>query len=160
MLDYIFWVNIVPFATLRTPIRVLFADTDAMGIVYYGNYFRFFEAGRRAYVAHFSPEIAGTYETNTPMLFPVTATSCRYRKSARVYEQLTVETRLIRVKRASFVFAYLLRRDRDQAVISEAESEHAFVNEAGKVLRFDHRLKTFFERAHADQPAVLPVQVG
>src|SRR3989304_6983 len=29
-------------------VRVLFADTDAMGIVYYANYLRWFEAGRRS----------------------------------------------------------------------------------------------------------------
>lgn len=130
-------------------VDVLYADTDAMGIVYYANYLRFFEAGRLAYVRQFGPEIMAAYDAGDPVLLPVTSVQCRYHKPARVFDQLIVQTRLRDVKRASFGFAYRLLRGDE--LLAEGQTDHTCVNIQGRVRRFDARLHAFFERARQEE---------
>ena len=146
-----FQVFPLAFREHSTRVEVLFADTDAMGIVYYANYLRFFEAGRTAYVRTFGPEITGAMRDGEKLYFPVIDVHCRYRRSARVHDRLEVVTALREVKRASFSFAYRVLRAGDGELLAEGETEHTTIDGEGRVLRFDERLKTFFERATAPE---------
>ena len=64
-----------------TSYRVIYGDTDQMGVVYYANYLRWFEKGR----SEFLRQIDLPYKTieEQGLHFPVTEVSCRYFRSAR-----------------------------------------------------------------------------
>jgi acyl-CoA thioester hydrolase len=112
--------------------RVIYGDTDTMGVVYYANYLRFFELGRNEYMrarglTYREVEAQGVQ-------LPVTEARCRYRKPARYDDLLTVETRVARARGARVVFAYSIR-DQGGELLAEGETEHAAVGPGGRPQR-------------------------
>lgn len=119
----------------RWRMRPLFGDTDAMGVVYYGNYMRYFERGRaelmraqgRAYA-----EMAGE-----GLHLPVTEAHIKYSTPARYDDDMVVETTVSWVKKASMRFDYrVLRLDNDkETLLVSGYTVHACVDTDGKIRR-------------------------
>ncbi|MHB8764391.1 MAG: acyl-CoA thioesterase [Deferrisomatales bacterium] len=112
--------------------RVIYGDTDNMGVVYYANYLRYFELGRNEYMrgrglTYREVEARG-------LMLPVSEARCRYLRPARYDDRLTVETRVRRAKGARVVFAYALRNEAGE-VVAEGETEHAVVGDSGRPVR-------------------------
>jgi len=85
-------------------VRVLYADTDAMGVVYHGSYIRYLEHARIEYLrargtVYAEVEAAG-------FAVPVTELNVRYTGPARFDDQLTLRAALIQQSRARLLFAY------------------------------------------------------
>lgn len=113
-------------------LRVIFGDTDAMGIAYYANYLRWFEVGRaelmrRKGMAYRELEDAGIH-------LPVTEASVRYHAPARYDDLLDIHAEMRGVRRASIAFGYRIVAA-DGALLAEGSTVHAFTDEAGKVVR-------------------------
>ncbi|MDC1105915.1 thioesterase family protein [Prolixibacteraceae bacterium] len=70
--------------------RVCFADTDAMGIVYYANYLRFFEMGRNAFIRDVFKSYKDIEESGVQM--PVASVEVKYRRSAQFEDLLEIRT--------------------------------------------------------------------
>ena len=64
------------------PIRIYWEDTDAGGIVYYANYFKFFERTRTEWLRHLGVE-QGSLLANEDSMFVVSQTDAKYHKPAR-----------------------------------------------------------------------------
>jgi acyl-CoA thioester hydrolase len=96
-------------ALVPCQIRVIYGDTDKMGVVYYANYFRYFEAGRNEYLR--ARGVKYTEVEASGLMLPVIEAHCLYRKSARYDDLLTVETRITEIHRASLKFEYVIHRD-------------------------------------------------
>src|SRR5512132_2314735 len=95
-----------------TTYRVIYGDTDQMGIVYYANYLRWFERGR----SEFLRQIGLPYSNieHQGFHFPVTEVNCRYGNSARYDDVIQIETGLVELGRASLSFAYQITRQGEQ----------------------------------------------
>jgi acyl-CoA thioester hydrolase len=87
-----------------TSYRVIYGDTDQMGVVYYANYLRWFESGR----SEFLRQIGCPYTQieSRGYHFPVTELSCRYHKPVHYDDLITIETQLTLVRRATLNFRY------------------------------------------------------
>ncbi|MBI5015450.1 MAG: acyl-CoA thioesterase [Deltaproteobacteria bacterium] len=114
---------------IRVPCRVIYGDTDTMGVVYYANYLRFFEVGRNEYMRarglpYREVEARG-------FALPVTEARCRYLKPARYDDLLAVETRVTRVKGARVVFSYALRNEAGD-LLADGHTEHAALGPTGR----------------------------
>ena len=110
----------------RIETRVIYAETDAMGIVYYANYLRWFEMGRtelmRAMgIAYKDLEDQGVY-------LPASEIFCKYHASAEYDDVIIIETSVEFLKRASIRFAYRLWRKEDGAELVTGWTLHAFVD--------------------------------
>src|SRR5690606_38268207 len=123
-----------------------YADTDAMGVVYYANYFVYFEVARTTALA----ELGHPYwemEKNG-ILIPVLRAHCDYHGPARYGDTLTIRSVRTRPGRARIRFDYSLHRVEGPGVESPAlatgYTEHAFVNPAGKPLRPPPALMSLF----------------
>ena len=84
-------------------IRVYYEDTDAGGIVYYANYFKFTERGRTELLRDLGvsqSEILKKYDIK----FIVHSVSMKYINPAFLDDQLTVETKINNLKKASVDF--------------------------------------------------------
>jgi acyl-CoA thioester hydrolase len=127
-------------------VRVLFADTDAMGIVYYANYLKWFEMGR----AEFMRRLGMAYRelTGTGIHLPVTEVSVRYLSPARYDDLLSIHTEIRECKRASIAFGYRIERE-DGVLLAEGETVHAFTDGVGKIVRIP---ETFLEKTGIRQP--------
>ncbi len=114
----------------ETTIRVLYKDTDQMGVAYYANYFVWFEIGR----TEFLRDLGMTYKDleQNSIFLPVTEAYCKYRYPARYDEELRVVTRLNMLEQVRLGFYYELIRVYDGRALAEGETTHAFVNEKGK----------------------------
>jgi acyl-CoA thioester hydrolase len=117
-------------------IRVIYADTDAMGIVYHTNYIKWFEIGRTELlrgvgVVYAEMEVQG-YN------LPLTEVYCNYLFPAKYDQIIVVETELEYLKRASMKFTYTIwDEDRERALV-EGYTVHACTNSLGKIVRIPH----------------------
>ena len=123
----------------KTETRVIYAETDGMGIVYYANYLRWFEVGRTELmrslgIAYKDMEADGVY-------LPVSEVRCKYHRSARYDDVLVIETGVEFLKRASIQFAYRIWRPADDAELVTGTTLHAFVDGQGKIVRVPPLLK-------------------
>lgn len=117
-------------------VRVLFADTDAMGVVYHGRFFPWFEAGRGEYLrargyTYREMEAAGVG-------LAVLEVQCRFRAAARYDDLLLLYTWLAEFSRTRVRFQYALYQEADQRLLAEAETLHTFIDTTGRPLRITH----------------------
>jgi len=117
-------------------IRVIYADTDAMGIVYHANYIKWFEVGR----AELMREIGIIYSELEALGYklPVTKIGCHYFLPAKYDDVLVIETEITSLKQASIRFDYVIRDEMKEKVLAEGFTLHPFINKDGKVARVPH----------------------
>ena len=108
-------------------IRVLYADTDQMGVVNNVDYLRCFEIGARRVAAR-SAAAPTRSSRQLGYMLPVVEAHLRYREPARYDDLLDVEvTAADEVRGASLRFRYALRRARDGALLCEGWTTHACI---------------------------------
>lgn len=113
---------------MRHEIRVIFGDTDQMGIVYYANYLRFFESARAAYWRDLGRSYQDLVDWGVAM--PVVEAHCEYKRPAHYEDLLVVEVEVSEVRAASLRFAYrVLRGD---TVLATGHTRHAITGPDGK----------------------------
>jgi acyl-CoA thioester hydrolase len=122
---------------VKTEIRVIYGDTDQMGVVYYANYLRYFEAGRNEFIRARGMRYRD-FEADHGLRLPVTEAQVRYRTPARYDDLLTVETTLAEVRRASARFGYRIVRGAE--VIATGATVHACVDLDGRIQRMPRAL--------------------
>src|SRR5512141_1510612 len=113
-----------------TDIRVRYADTDQMKIVYYGKYFEYFEQGRSDLLRQIGmpyPEIE-----RRGFLLPVIEAHAEYRRSALYDEELTVRTMVHDLPQARIRITYRVFRN-DGVVLVEGHTVHSFLHAERRV---------------------------
>ncbi len=116
-----------------TKVRVIFADTDAMGIVYHTNYIRWFETGRNELMRQLG--VAYTELEKLGLNLPLIKVSCHYLAPAKYDHLVTVETKFDYIKKASIKFNSKIWDENRQKLLVEGYTIHACVNQEGKIRR-------------------------
>ena len=113
---------------MKHEVRVIFGDTDQMGVVYYANYLRFFEGARAAYWR----ELGRSYKDleDAGIALPVVEAHCNYKRPARYEDLLEVDTTVGEVRGASLRFVYVVRRGSE--VLADGFTRHAVIGTDGK----------------------------
>ena len=117
----------------QTKIRVIYADTDAMGIVYHTNYIKWFEIGRGELFRQMEMTYARIEEQGYGM--PLTEVYAHYLSPAQYDQLLLVETEIGYVKRASIRFNYTIWDEFREKALVEGHSVHAFVDQSRRIVR-------------------------
>jgi len=117
----------------QTKIRVIYADTDAMGIVYHTNYIKWFEIGRGELFRQMEMTYASIEEQGYGM--PLTEVYAHYLSPAQYDQLVLVETEIGYVKRASIRFNYTIWDELREKVLVEGHSVHAFVDRNRRIVR-------------------------
>jgi acyl-CoA thioester hydrolase len=120
-----------------TQIRIIYGDTDQMGVVYYANYLRFFEAGRTEFLRAKGMRYRDI-EAHHRLMLPVTEALVSYRAPARYEDLITVETSLALIRRASARFEYRVHREGE--LLATGHTTHACVDAEGRVKRMPPEL--------------------
>ncbi len=123
--------------------RVIYGDTDQMGVVYYANYLRWFEKGRGELLRASGIPYA-TIERRG-MHFPVAEVSCRYFRPAHYDDLIVIETRIASVSRASLTFTYRIMREAEGALLASGSTKHACVDGQGRIMRIQQDLMKTLE---------------
>lgn len=122
---------------VATALRVRYAETDAMSVVYYANYLVWFELGRTEWIRAHGISYRELEERD--ILLPVTHVSCDYRQSARYDDVIRIEATVGRLTRATVAFDYRILRAAPgpEIVLAEGRSKHVFLSRAGTIIRLD-----------------------
>src|SRR5438874_4907065 len=99
-------------------VRVRYAETDQMGVVYHANYLVWFEVGRVEFIRSLGMDYR-TMEREDGVGIAVVDVAARYLSPARYDDELIIETRLIAARGAVVKFGYRVVRAADQAVLCE-----------------------------------------
>lgn len=110
-----------------------YAETDAMGWVYYANYLVYFEVGRTEMMR----KVWRPYRTleDEGLRLPVVEAGCCYRRGARYDDMLTIRTQLTLPSAYRIRFDYEIRRVSAAELIADGFTEHCFVGDQGRPLR-------------------------
>jgi acyl-CoA thioester hydrolase len=112
---------------VTTEVRVRYAETDQMGIVYYANYLVWFEIGRVELLRSLGLAYS-QLETDHQCILPVVEASCRYKSPARYDDRILIETRPSMLRGSVIKFAYRILREgaegEEAKLLAEGETVH------------------------------------
>lgn len=115
------------------PVRVYYEDTDFTGLVYHGNYVRFFERGRSDFLRLAGVGHADLLAGQTPLAFVITSMDLRFLKAARIDDALIVRTTYDTLRGPRLTISQTIERDGD--VLCRAEVEAAVIDLTGRPRR-------------------------
>ena len=117
---------------VETPVRVRYAETDRMGIVYHAHYIVWFEIGRTDYCRAAGMPYRAMEESGLWIL--VTGVDCKYRGSARYDDALRVRTELPELATRGLSFRYEIV-DEAGRLLAEGSTRHVFADAQGRLRR-------------------------
>lgn len=127
-------------------IRVRYAETDQMGVVYYANYFTWFEVGRTDLLRR----LGTTYREleRRSVFLPVVEAQCRYVKPARYDDLLRITTEAAQSDRVRLTFTYEIHhvpQDGDvEVLLATGTTQHVVVDASGRPCRIPEVLTRLF----------------
>jgi len=133
----------------ETTIRVRYAETDQMGVVYYGNYFTWFEVGRVELCRQLGFEYK-RMEAEDDSYIVVAEASCRYKRPARFDDLLTIRTRVIGAQRRTVRFGYEIFNDGE--LIATGETTHVICDHNGRPKSLPEKYEKYFQ-SHREEHA-------
>lgn len=107
-------------------VRVRYAETDQMGVVYHANYLVWFEVGRVDFIRELGLDYRAMEQEENALIAVVEATA-RYKAPARYDDDLLVRTRLANHRGSIIRFRYEVIRAVDELVLCEGETVHIVV---------------------------------
>ncbi|HEV8117631.1 MAG TPA: thioesterase family protein [Thermoanaerobaculia bacterium] len=131
---------------VETPVRVRYAETDRMGIVYHAHYIVWFEIGRTDFCRAAGEPYRALEDSGLWIL--VTGVDCKYRGSARYDDALRVRTTLPVLASRGLSFRYEIVNEEDR-LLAEGSTRHVFADSQGRPRRAPadviQRLESFRE---------------
>jgi acyl-CoA thioester hydrolase len=115
----------------ESSVRVRYAETDQMGVVYHANYLVWFEIGRVDFIRTLGMDYRAM-EREDGVGIAVADLSARYKAPARYDDELVIETRLLRVRGPIIRFGYRVVRVEDDLLLCEGETTHIVVDKEMK----------------------------
>jgi len=124
---------------IETELEVRYAETDAMGVVYYANYFVWFEVSRGAFCAHYGINYQQIEEDGTPLA--VVEAHCKYKSPARYGDRVVVRVRLVELGRSTMRFEYEILNAATRLLLAEGFTRHVWINRQGRPVSMPESLR-------------------
>lgn len=128
----------------KTRMRVIYADTDAMGVVYHTNYIKWFEVGRCELLRSIGYPYARLEQEGT--LLPVAECSCRFRLPAVYDDMLEITARIAGIKAATVMLDYEIRRQETGELLVTGSTKHAITDGEFKPIRLREKNRGLYDR--------------
>ena len=116
-----------------TEVQVRLPETDAMGIVFHGNYFTYLEVGRVDYLSNL-----GLTEDNRPIRDfdnVVVSAHLDFRAPARLHDRLAIDVRVGEIRASSFRFDFRIRHERAGVLVAEGRTVHCAIDHGFRPMR-------------------------
>jgi acyl-CoA thioester hydrolase len=128
--------------TSTSIVRVRYAETDKMGVVYYANYFVWFEVGR----ADWLRSLGWTYREmeSEGIVLPVIEAHCEYHRPSRYDDEMEVRTQGRMLSAARVEFSYEVVRRGDEQVTASGRTVHVALDASGRPRRLPARIREVF----------------
>ncbi|MGR3318606.1 MAG: acyl-CoA thioesterase [Candidatus Anammoxibacter sp.] len=114
----------------KTQVRVRYQETDQMGVVYYANYFVYFEIGRTDLLRNIGMPYSELEKEE--FFLAVFEAYCKYKAPARYDDLLIVRTWISKVKYARIEIGYEIWRDNEKQLVVEGNTTLACLDKEGK----------------------------
>jgi acyl-CoA thioester hydrolase len=127
----------------ETTLRVRYAETDQMGVVYHANFLIWFEIGR----TDFCKQRGFTYrdmEEEDGLYIVVAEARCRYKAPARYDDEIQVRTCLKEFRRRVLIFCYEVRRAFTDELLAEGETVHVITDREGRPCSAPEKYRELF----------------
>ena len=128
---------------IETRLRVRYAETDQMGVVYYANYLVWMEVGRVA----LCKALGFSYremEREDGVLLAVAEACCRYRSPARYVDEAIVKTWIEEANTRMATFGYEMRLAEGDRTLATGHTRHIFVNREMRRARLPEKFHAMF----------------
>jgi len=146
----------------ETTVRVRYAETDRMGVVYHANYLVWFEIGRTEFcrARGFSYRLM---EEDSDAFLVVAESYCRYKAPAYYDDDLIVRTHVTELRRRSVRFGYEIIRASTGHFIAEGETGHVVTDAQGRVRSMPEKYRELLSATPSDSDihaSQLPTRAG
>ena len=135
-----------PQALNETKVRVRYAETDQMGVVYHSNHLIWFEVGR----VELLRQMGFSYrdmEREDGRYIAVAEVTCRYRAPVYYDEEVLIRTRLKSVRESVVIFSYELLRAERRTLLAEGETTHIVTDSNMKIATLPEKYLRVFRAA-------------
>jgi acyl-CoA thioester hydrolase len=132
-------------------VRVRYAETDQMGVVYHANYLVWFEVGRVELIRALGIEYKHM-EKEDDCHIVVADAHCRYLQSAKYDEVLRIRTRIAESRNRIVKFSYEVLRDADDKLLATGETTHIICGSNGRPKLLPAKYQHVFKSVVAPQP--------
>lgn len=129
--------------TYETHVRVRYAETDQMGVVYYANFFVWFEVGR----AEMCREMGFAYkqmEIEDDAFMVVAEAKCSYKRPARYDDQIVIRTRVAEARNRIIRFAYEIVNQASGELLATGETAHIICDGQGRAKSLPEKYRRYF----------------
>jgi acyl-CoA thioester hydrolase len=130
---------------VQTRLRVRYAETDQMGVVYYANYLVWMEVARVNHCRALGFDYRDM-EREAGAYLAVTEAHCRYRSPARFDEEVVIESMVSDVRSRTVRFEYAMRRGDTDETLADGYTLHTVTNREGRTIRLPEAYRPFFEK--------------
>ncbi len=118
--------DVTNMITGETRVRVRYAETDQMGVVYHSNYFIWMECGRVELCRGRGVRYRDMEEDG--VVLAVAEATCRFRAPARYDDQVVIQTSIVSARSKLVRFRYSMRSEESGRLLATGESVHVFVD--------------------------------
>jgi acyl-CoA thioester hydrolase len=117
----------------KTQIRIIYADTDQMGVVYNSRYFEFFERGRTELLRDLDSPYVEMEKSGIGL--PVVEAHCRYIQGPRYDDVIVVKSIISEIPRSTIRIEYELYNESETILLASGHTVHCFVNPRGRPIK-------------------------
>jgi acyl-CoA thioester hydrolase len=133
----------------ETRLRVRYAETDQMGVVYHANYLVWMEIGRVEYVRSCGFNYKDL-EALEGILLSVVDVQCRYLYPARYDDEIVVRTEMVRSNPRMVEFGYEIRRAEPDRLLASGSTRHIWLNRDMRPSRLPEKYHGFLMRGNGN----------
>ena len=133
----------------ETTVRVRYAETDQMGIVYYGNYFTWFEVGRVELLRQMGVTYKEMEEADDCHIVVIEA-KCQYKRPAKYDDLVRIRTRVAETRTRTLRFAYEILNEAGDT-LATGETTHVICDAQGRPKTLPEKYRTYFPLTPASQ---------
>ena len=140
-------------------VRVRYAETDQMGVVYYANFFVWFEVAR----VELMRQLGFSYkqmEIGDDSFVVVAKASCTYKRPAKFDDVLRIRTSVTESRRRTITFSYEVFNDADGTLIATGETLHVICDRHGRPKTLPEKYRRYFPLTHATDSAAASITTG
>ena len=135
----------------ETTVRVRYAETDQMGVVYHANYLVWFEVGRVELMRALGVEYK-KMEIEDDCHIVVADAHCRYQQSARYDDVVRIRTRIAESRNRIVKFAYEVFRDADGELLANGDTTHIICGSNGRPKLLPQKYRVLLEAMGVPNP--------
>jgi acyl-CoA thioester hydrolase len=128
---------------IETVINVRYAETDQMGVVYYGNYLTWFEVGRVAWCRSKGFQYRDMESVDGHFMVVAEAT-CRYKAPARFEDDIVIRTAVAGATEKVIRFQYEIRNQKTDQLLATGETVHVVTDCRMRPARIPDRYRQYF----------------